>query len=40
MMKKIIVGAVASAMINCLIDHVVDWCIFRALGMRCPREAG
>ncbi len=39
-MKKIITGAVASAVLNCLAGHVVDWCVFRALGMRCPREAG
>jgi hypothetical protein len=36
--KKIIITAVAGAAANCLIGHVTDWCLFRALGLRCPRE--
>jgi hypothetical protein len=39
-MKKIIVSAAIGAVANCLVGHIVDWCIFRALGMRCPHEAG
>lgn len=39
-MKKIIVSALAGAVVNCLAGHIVDWCIFKALGKRCPGEAG
>ncbi len=37
-MKKIIVSAVVGAVANCLAGHIMDWCAFRAFGMRCPRE--
>ncbi len=35
-MKKIIITAAAGAVANCLVGHVADWCLFRALGLRCP----
>jgi hypothetical protein len=38
-MKKIIITAFASALANCLVGHVTDWCLFQALGLRCPGEA-
>ena len=38
-MKKIIITALAGAVANCLVGHVADWCLFRSLGLRCPREA-
>ncbi len=38
-MKKIIIAALAGAVANCLVGHIADWCLFRALGLRCPGEA-
>ena len=37
-MKKIIITAVAGAVANCVAGHIVDWCLFKTLGLRCPLE--
>lgn len=39
-MKKIFVTAFVGGVANCLAGHVVDWCLFETLRMRCPRQAG
>jgi hypothetical protein len=36
-MKKIIT-TVAGAVANCVAGHIIDWCLFRVLGLRCPLE--
>lgn len=35
--QKIILSAAVSALANCLIGHLVDWCLFEELGLPCPR---
>lgn len=36
--QKIIISAAASALANCLIGHLVGWCLFEELGLPCPRS--
>jgi hypothetical protein len=34
--KKIIVSTAVTALCNCLIGHLVEWCLFEMLGLNCP----
>jgi hypothetical protein len=34
--QKIIIAAGVSALVNCLVGHLVDWCLFEVLGLPCP----
>jgi hypothetical protein len=36
--KKTIAGVFAAALANCLMDHLVQWCLFEVLGLDCPRH--
>jgi hypothetical protein len=35
-MKKIILATATSAILNCLVGHLISWCMFEAMGMDCP----
>jgi hypothetical protein len=36
--KKAFAGMLVTALANCLLDHLVQVCVFEALGIDCPRR--
>jgi hypothetical protein len=35
---KAITGVLVTALANCLMDHLIQVCLFEALGLGCPRH--
>jgi hypothetical protein len=36
--NKALAGAFVTALANCLMGHILQACLFEALGARCPRR--